>query len=576
MGAQESGAPHPGDSEPGGRQERGFGLETLLVGIDAACLEVLEPLFETDVTPTLRSIFADGIGGPLPSQIPPWTASAWPTIYTGTNPGKHGVFDFLTFEGYDWDVVNATHVRERPLWQLLDYHGRSSVVVNVPVTHPPEPFDGALVPGYVGPEDPTCHPEGLLDELREAVGDYRVYPPAEPTVEEYRALVRSRGSAFRYLADRFEPEFGFLEFQATDLVFHDRPGDDEAVEAIYAEVDEQVRATLDACEPDTVIVVSDHGIGPYGGAEFRINEFLRELGYIRTRRGGRGMPTWANIRDGELKSGAAGTVDGPSASSDEDGGGALERGVAERGVGGVAERGVAALARVGVTSQRIERALAAVGIRDVVAERVPADLARAGTEQVDFPRSLAYARSRIECGVRINLEGREPEGTVPPSEYDAVREELIAVLSKVETPDGDPVFEDVAPREDYYEGPEAERAVDVVTVPNDFDQFLSATLAGDQFGPPSEPWNHKRQGVFAAQGEGIESNTVPESPQLVDVAPTVLATLGVPADERMDGEPLPIVEPAGERPYPEYEPGATRETDDDAVERRLSQLGYLE
>ena len=554
-----------GVHEPGDRRERAAGLETLLVGIDAACLEVLEPLFETDATPILRSIFEEGVGGPLPSQIPPWTASAWPTIYTGTNPGKHGVFDFLAFEGYDWDVVNATHVRERPLWQLLDYHGLSSVVVNVPVTHPPEPFDGALVPGYVGPEDPTCHPEGLLDELRETVGDYRVYPPANPDTEEYRALVRSRGEAFRYLADRFEPAFGFLEFQATDLIFHDRPGDDETVEAIYAEVDEQIRATLDACEPDTVLVVSDHGIGPYDGTEFRINEFLRERGYVRTRRDGRGMPTWASIRDGKLKDSETGDADASSAGEEER---ALER--------GVAERGVAALARVGVTSQRIERALAMVGLRDVVAERVPAELARAGTEQVDFPRSRAYARSRIECGVRINLEGREPEGTVHPSEYDAVREELIDALSGVETPDGEPVFEDVAPREDYYEGPEIDRAVDVVTVPDEFDQFLSATLAGDQFGPPSEPWNHKRQGVFAARGEAVHPSTAPDAPRLVDVAPTVLATLGVPADERMDGEPLPIVEPAGERPYPEYESGATQETDDDAVERRLSQLGYLE
>ena len=574
MGAHEPGASETRDSEPKDRRDRAAGLETLLVGIDAACQGVLEPLFETDAIPTLRSIFEEGVGGPLPSQIPPWTASAWPTIYTGTNPGKHGVFDFLTFEGYDWDVVNATHVRERPLWQLLDYHGLSSVVVNVPVTHPPEPFDGALVPGYVGPENPTCHPEGLLDELHETVGNYRVYPPADPTIEEYRTLVSSRGEAFRYLADRFEPEFGFLEFQATDLVFHDRPGDEEAVEAIYAEVDEQIRATLDACEPDTVIVVSDHGIGPYDGAEFRINEFLRERGYVRTRRGGRGMPTWANIRDGELKDGEVGGEVNEGEVGNANGSSiGEERRTLERGV---AEQGVAALARVGVTSQRVERALTAVGLRDVVAERVPADVARAGAEQVDFPGSLAYARSRIECGVRINLEGREPEGTVPPGEYDAVREELIAALSNVETPDGEPVFEDVSPREEYYEGPEVERAVDVVTVPNEFDQFLSATLAGEQFGRPSEPWNHKRQGVFAARGEGIESNTIPDTPQLVDVAPTVLATLRVPADERMDGEALQIVEPAGERPYPEYEPGITQETDDDAVERRLSQLGYLE
>ena len=144
-------------------------LQTLLVGIDAGCRSVLDPLFAEGALPNLRSVFEAGAAGPLESQIPPWTPSAWPSLYTGVNPGKHGVFGFLDFDGYDWDVVNATSVREHALWQLLDRHGLSSVVVNVPVTHPPRAFDGALVPGYTAPESPTCHPEGLLDDVRDAI-----------------------------------------------------------------------------------------------------------------------------------------------------------------------------------------------------------------------------------------------------------------------------------------------------------------------------------------------------------------------------------------------------------------------
>jgi predicted AlkP superfamily phosphohydrolase/phosphomutase len=60
-----------------------------------------------------RIAVRQGASGSLRPGIPPWTPSAWPSLYTGTNPGKHGLFDFLAFDGYEWDVVDATHLRER-------------------------------------------------------------------------------------------------------------------------------------------------------------------------------------------------------------------------------------------------------------------------------------------------------------------------------------------------------------------------------------------------------------------------------------------------------------------------------
>jgi len=527
------------------------GVRTLVVGIDAASEEVLQPLFERGEVPALRELFDQGASGALASTVPPWTPSAWPSMYTGTNPGKHGVFGFLAYDGYEWDVVDATHVRERPLWNVLDRHGLASVVVNAPVTHPPKPFDGALLPGYVAPEDAAGHPASVVDDVREALGGYRIYPPADPDLDDYRALVRSRGEAFRWLVDRVEPAFGFLQFQATDTVVHDTGGDREALAAVYRAVDRQVEAVLETCDPDATVVVSDHGIGPYGGDEFRVNEFLRDRGFVESRRGGEGMPSWAGIRESELAERADGTTEW-------------------------LQRALSALSTVGLTAQRIERVLSTVGLAETVAELVPTDAARAAAEQVDFAASQAYMRSRIECGVRINLEGREPDGVVPQSEYETVREELIDALSGVRTPDGEPVFADVAPREAYFHGPEADRAVDVVTVPADYDQFLSASLAGDWFGEPDEPWNHKSEGVFAARGSGIDEGAAVDGATLVDVAPTVLATLDIPVDERMDGDVLPVATPAGEEVYPEYDPGEPAGTDDAAVERRLSNLGYLE
>jgi len=533
-------------------------MNTLLVGLDAASPEILDRLRAENAIPTLESVWEAGASGTLESQIPPWTASAWPSLYTGKNPGKHGVFGFLHFEGYEWSVVNGSHVRELSLWEILNDHGHSSVVVNVPVTHPPREFDGALLPGYTAPEDPTCHPEGLFHDVVDCLGEYRIYAPADVTEaaeqqQWHQRLSRMRGAAFRHLASEYDPDFGFLQFQQTDTVFHQTSRFD-AVRDVYETVDAEVRKTLDDCDPDHVILASDHGIGEYRGVQCRVNELLRDEGYVAGKQGGRGMPTWVTVRDESLR---AGTDDRTRSQ-------------------GLLARAVAGLSKVGLTTDRIAATLERVGLAEPVAKRVPLSVSRAGTEQVDFPESRAYVRDRIELGVRLNLEGREPSGTVPQAEYETVRRELIRSLSALQTPDGESLFEEVAPREKYFHGPAASNAVDVVTVPANFDHLLSSSLGGSVFESLSESWHHKLEGMIAATGPRVLPDEGVGDAHLFDVAPTVLATFELPYGDRMDGSPLPCVRGAGTRSYAPVTDRSRVASADGALEDRLADLGYLE
>ncbi|SDJ66995.1 Predicted phosphohydrolase or phosphomutase, AlkP superfamily [Natronorubrum texcoconense] len=536
-------------------------MDALLIGIDAGCPSVFDRLSDEGVIPNLQSLLDAGTSGPLESQIPPWTPSAWPSLFTGVNPGKHGVFGFTGFDGYDFHVVKGSDVREHRLWTLLDRHDRSSVVVNVPVTHPPDEIDGAIVPGFIGPEEPPCHPEGILDDIREEIGAYRVYPSYSrgdeslsdaEKMDEYCRLVEMRGEAFQYLSGRFEPDFGFLQFQKTDTVFHEFDGDWEKVKRVYAAADEQIGAVLEACNPRQVFVASDHGMGRYEKPEFRVNAFLEDAGYLETTLGGKGMPTWNVMRD-DLRDGEQAEEWEPNA----------------------VERLAAAMASVGLTAHRIGLVLDRLGLAEFAKAHAPDGVVRTGNEQVDFPNSKAYVRARTELGVRLNVEGREPNGQVPDEEYDEVRAALIRDLESVTAPDGEPVFQTVAPREEFFEGPYTDRAVDIVTIPTDFQHFLSAQPADEYFAETTEPWNHKLDGIFVASGEGIDASQAIEDAHLFDVAPTILSALDVPYSDRMDGRVLPVVDATEPTSYPEYA-ASKRTAIDSAVEGRLEDLGYVE
>lgn len=533
------------------------GLRLLVVGVDGVCSSVLDPLVEEGIVPHLASLQDEAAVGPLQSQLPPWTPSAWPSIYTGKNPGKHGVYDFLQFDGYDWDIVNRSAVKARSVWELLSLNGHESVVVNVPVTHPPQPFDGTLVPGYMAPEAPDCHPQGTWDELNAELGGYRLYADAghsdvskQQRIEAYQELTRMRGEAFRYLVVDRTPTFGFVQFQQTDTVYHEYPDDTEAVHAVYGAVDREIGRILDMCEPDITIVVSDHGLGPMD-REFRLNGFLRDREFVTTTAGDGGMPSWSSLASDHLRE-----SDDESAVS-------------------AAERAIELAARAGITSQRIASVLDRLGLTQQVAELVPADLIRAGTERVDFAASTAYMRSRTEMGVRLNVKGREPDGVVSQADYESVRGDLIDALSSVRTPDGGQCFEQVLPREAVFEGPYVEAAPDIVTVPAAFDQYLSASLREEWFAEPSEPWEHKREGIVMVSGAEIDSTTDLRG-HIFDIAPTVLAAFGLAVDKEMDGDPLPVVPPTSRTAYPRFDPDEAVPTDDEAVEQRLTDLGYLE
>ncbi|OYR76327.1 nucleotide pyrophosphatase, partial [Halorubrum sp. E3] len=79
----------------------------------------------------------------------------------------------------------------------------------------------------------------------------------------------------------------------------------------------------------------------------------------------------------------------------------------------------------------------------------------------------ARAYSLVPGRFYLNVEGREPDGVVPESEYEAVREELRTELEAWEGPNGNPVAKRVVERETVFRGDHDAIAPDLVVVPHE-------------------------------------------------------------------------------------------------------------
>lgn len=532
---------------------------TLVLGFDALDFKYLDAF--ADDLPAFTALRMDGVEAPLHSTFPPWTPSAWPSMYTGTDPSHHGVYDFFTYDyPDDGRIVSRNDVKTPALWNYLSAKEIPSVVVNLPVTHPSEPMEGALIPGYLAAEEDAYQPEELRHELAEALGEpYYIYSRTERgddsvgKLDGYVELMDLRRRAAVELLTNRDWQLGIIQVQKTDTVFHNLE-EEAAHRRVYRAADRLLADVLETVDDDVnVIVCSDHGMGTKDGYQIYLNEVLRRHGYLQATRNG------DRVTMVEEKRRMTGTEDD-------------EPDLETRAL----SQALSALRRVGVSPSSLYGVAERLGVEEQVMRFIPDSARRAASETVDWRDSVAYCRAATRLGVRINLEGREPNGIVPPDEYEQVRTDLISLLEELETPDGEPAFDMVVPREAVYSGPRVDDAPDVLVHPAGMNHALSTKLYGREF-VPIDIYDHEEQGAFIAAGPDV--GEVPDLLSLTDVAPMAMALMGLPVPDRMTGqvpdgflgEP-PRIESYGDVPFGTENDGVR---DDDAVTERLEDLGYL-
>lgn len=162
---------------------------------------------------------------------------------------------------------------------------------------------------------------------------------------------------------------------------------------------------------------------------------------------------------------------------------------------------------------------------------------------VDWSRTKVYSLGNYGQ-LYVNLRGREPQGVVAPgAEHERVVDELVDRLGRLRHPEtGEAIPVRVYRREEIYAGDHLEEGPDVVFLPEDMRyngfglyQFSSRSWLEPAF---DRSGGHRMDGVVMLAGPGIRHNQVLEGATLTDLTPTILAAMGVPIPDDMDGRVL--------------------------------------
>lgn len=504
-------------------------LKVLIIGIDAATFDIIEPLVNRGLLPTFKYLMQKGSFGRLISTIPPVTPLAWTSIVTGKNPGKHGVFDFYMPPcfGYNRRILTAKANRAKTLWKLLSEKGLKVGVLNVPLTYPPDEVNGFIVPGMqyaLYANQDLTYPKEILFELKRVLGKYEIVwgdlkslytDELDEFLDKWEEILEIRKKATLYLMQKYSWNFFMVVFYVIDPIQHhfwkffDKTHPlyeptlakkyGSVIPYFYQKIDDAIAEILRHVDENTTIfIVSDHG----AGAEiksFYLNLWLRREGLLSFKKISYNL-----------------------------------------------------LARIKWPHfvYKVLKRLKYPGISWTVPLNQLKDLKkvidpREGLEVsyfIDWPNTKAFAGNHTEQGIYLNVRGREPQGIVSEGkEYEELREYIIHRLYQLKDPEtNEKVVDRVYKREEIYHGPYVKFAPDLILKLKEWGYLSQKEIyAGSLFRYTNKTTGtHNLEGIFIAAGSGIKKCKRISKPHVTDIAPTVLALLGQPIPLDMDGQVL--------------------------------------
>ena len=532
-------------------------MRVFILGLDGATFTQLDPMMEAGILPNIKEICDSYVSGPSQTIMPPVTAPAWLSIATGLNPGKTGVFDYISrvsSESESMAPISSKYYEGKAIWNILNKNGLKTGIFNYPTLSPAPEVDGFVV-GGIGSDKyrKLCYPESLADELHRICADYEVLlnlrsPKYRKDInlffQDIGKVLENQALMLMHLVQNKEWDFFFAVFSITDWIQHvlwkdideNHPLYDKVKSPsikgkyfeIWRRVDEIIGELLNIFPDDiNFFIVSDHGLGPLTSV-FYPNPWLERKGWLRRKRG-IGVRKFITEK---LKS--------FSESFDNKYSNAL-------------------VYRVKRKVLKIESAI----------------------DFIDLEKSLAYSPEHNTMYGCINLTAKGRKTA------DFKRKLIEEVRHLPDEFEGIKSVDIMLP-EEIYKGPYVELSPDIFFSINDYQSTVEIAFDKKIFlESPSlimRTGSHRLDGVFMARGNMFQKVKIKTS--ILDIAPTILAIYGIEIPNRMDGRVLTECIDASALKSMNIRIGKGKEISDDQqrlkegddleeMKRMLKSLGYM-
>ncbi len=452
------------------------GPRVAVIGLDCGTPQLLFEDLVAEV-PNISKLMTSGMYGELASITPPITVPAWACAMSGKTPGQLGIYGFRNRKDNTYDglsIATSDAVKEPQVWDALGTRGMKSLLIGVPPSYPAKPVDGWRISCFLTPPSAKAfaYPTELESEVREELGEDE-YIFDIPNFRQ-QGMEFALDQVFKMTERRFKVARRLIKNKPWDFFMLCEIAPDRLHHVFWQYYDPR------------------HPLYP-GGSQFEtaFQDYYRFL-------------------DKEV--------------------GALLELIPDDAITILMSDHGARPMMGGLCFNDWLMQEGYLSMTESLSEPMP--IAKA---PIDWSRTVAWGDGGYYGRCFLNVKGREPQGVIEPSQYEATRDELIAKLEAAPGPDGRPLGTKAFKPQDVY--PDVQGvAPDLIVYFGDLEWRSIGSVGNPSLyiyendtGPDGA--NHDRAGVFSMVGAPGQPSGRVEGLSLVDVGPTILKLYDIEAPE---------------------------------------------
>jgi predicted AlkP superfamily phosphohydrolase/phosphomutase len=454
-----------------------------VIGLDCAAPELVFEQWR-DELPCLKSIMEKGAWGRLESVCPPITVPAWSCMMSGKDPGELGIYGFRNRKDYSYDglsIADSRAVREQRVWDLLSAAGKKCIVLSVPGTYPPSALNGSLVACFLTPS---------------ADSEY-TYP--------------------RELKQELESRFGPYLMDVKGFRSENK---DQILEQIYRMTDQHFAMAryMVTSRPWDFFMMVEMGVDRIHHAFWKFHDPAHGK-FVPGNRFEHAIRDYYHHVDRKIAELLAALGEDTTVLVVSDHG-------AKRMGGGIC-----------VNEWLMQQGY--LKLLEPLSGPTPISKAK-----IDWANTRVWGEGGYYSRIFMNVQGREPNGIVLSSEYEALRDELQAKLEAMVDDQGQPLGNKVFKPQEVYHA--------VKGVPPDLIVYFGGlywrsvgSLGGgsvytfeNDTGPDDA--NHAEYGIVMIRENNGRPKGIMKGARIFDVSATILDRFGLRVPDGMHGRPLPL------------------------------------
>ena len=456
----------------------------LIIGLDCAEPSLIFAKYR-DEMPNLKRLAAQGVWGELESVMPPITVPAWACGLTSKDPGQLGVYGFRNRADHSYEkmtIANARSITEPAVWDYLGRVGKQSLLLGVPPSFPPKQINGASVGCFLSPTTQSKYT--FPETLREEIA--QIEPNYMVDVPNFRTEDKQwlLGKIYEMTEGHYKVMRHMMKTKPWNFLMSVEIGVDRLHHGFWKYHD----PTHLKHEPGNSLLNSIHDY--YIWLDKQIGSVLE-------------------LVDDDTSV----IVMSDHGAKKIDGGITLNEWLINEGY--------------------------------LVLEEKPTGAVPLEKVKVNWTKTRAWGSGGYYGRLFLNVQGREPQGIIPPSEYEKVRDQLVAKLSAIPDHLGKPMATRVHKPQEIHRATK-NVAPDLIIIFGDLywravGSIGLNTLHTFQNDTGPDDANHAQCGMFIYYDPmrnlgGRELKGL----RLIDVAPTVLREFGQPVPADMIGKAIQV------------------------------------